>query len=117
MVLDHPWLRVGDLTASTGFYAAVAPRWVMSRDDGDGRTTVRGDRASISLLEGSASANVHLAFAAPDRETVHRFHATGVAAGFESRGNRGERPEYHLGYGAYLADPDGKVIDAVFHDR
>ena len=84
----------------------------------DGRTTVRGDGASISLVEGSASANVHLAFAAPDRETVHHFHATGLAAGFESRGNPGERPEYHPGYyGAYLADPDGNVIEAVFHDR
>jgi catechol 2,3-dioxygenase-like lactoylglutathione lyase family enzyme len=118
MVLDHLWLRVSDLTASTRFYAAVALQVGHVTTTSDGRTTVRGDGASISLVEGSASANVHLAFAAPDRETVHRFHATGLAAGFESCGNPGDRPEYHPGYyGAYLADPDDNVIEAVFHDR
>jgi len=36
----------------------------------------------------------------------------------ESLGDPGERPHYHPGYfGAYLADPDGNNIEAVFHDR
>ena len=30
----------------------------------------------------------------------------------------GERPEYHAGYyGAFVLDPDGNNIEAVFHDR
>ena len=117
-VLDHLWLRVADLGAATRFYEAVAPAVAHTASTDDALTTVRGDGTSFSLLEGEPTMNVHLAFGAPDRETVDRFHAAGVAAGFESRGEPGERPAYHPGYyGAYLADPDGNVIEAVFHDR
>jgi catechol 2,3-dioxygenase-like lactoylglutathione lyase family enzyme len=117
-VLDHVWLRVADVEASTTFYAAVAPVVGYETESHDGRTKVHGDGASFSVLEGTPTANVHLAFGAADHATVDRFHAAGVAAGFESRGEPGERPQYHAGYyGAYLADPDGNVIEAVFHDR
>ena len=42
----------------------------------------------------------------------------GVDAGFRDNGGPGERPEYHAGYyGAFVLDPDGNNIEAVFHDR
>ena len=41
-----------------------------------------------------------------------------VAAGLPGAGAPGERPHYHPGYyGAYVADPDGNNVEAVFHDR
>ena len=50
--------------------------------------------------------------------TVDAFHEAGVAAGYRSDGAPGERPEYHSGYyGAFLLDPDGNNVEAVFHDR
>jgi hypothetical protein len=50
--------------------------------------------------------------------TVDAFHRAGLGAGYTSLGDPGERPEYHAGYyGAFLADPDGNNIEAVFHDR
>jgi predicted lactoylglutathione lyase len=117
-VIDHLWLRVADLVLSTRFYATVGPAVGHRAERLRDRTTIRGDGASLSVVEGTPSANVHLAFGAPDRETVQRFHDAGVAEGFQSRGAPGERPHYHPGcYGAYLADPDGNVIEAVFHDR
>jgi hypothetical protein len=40
------------------------------------------------------------------------------AAGAEDNGGPGERLQYHPGYyGAYPRDPDGNIIEAVFHDR
>jgi hypothetical protein len=49
---------------------------------------------------------------------VDLFHRAGVRAGYASNGGPGERPEYHPGYyGAFLLDPDGNNIEAVFHDR
>ena len=64
---------------------------------------------------------VHVAFAARDRlrgETVDRFHAAGLDAGGGDNGAPGLRPRYHPGYyGAYLLDPDGNNVEAVFHDR
>ena len=117
-VIDHLWLRVRDLDVASRFYDAVAPvvRYEVTRHEG--RTRVHGDGASFSLLEGLPTENVHLAFSASDRETVDAFHVAGVAAGYASLGGPGQRPEYHPGYyGAYLRDPDGNAIEAVFHER
>ena len=61
---------------------------------------------------------MHLAFQAADRVAVDRFHAAALAAGGRDHGKPGERAEYHPGYyGAFVLDPDGHNIEAVFHDR
>ncbi|WP_223252345.1 VOC family protein [Paracoccus mutanolyticus] len=63
-----------------------------------------------------AGGPVHVAFAAPDRATVADFHAAALAAGGRDNGRPGPRPEYHPGYyGAFVLDPDGNNIEAVFH--
>lgn len=117
-VIDHLWLRVRSLADATRFYETVAPTVDHEVRRFSGRTQLRGSGASFSLVEGEPTENVHLAFAAPDRETVETFHAAGVGAGYRSVGEPGERPQYHAGYyGAYLADPDGNNVEAVFHDR
>jgi catechol 2,3-dioxygenase-like lactoylglutathione lyase family enzyme len=62
--------------------------------------------------------NLHLAFPAPDRATVDALHRAAVEAGFRDNGGPGERAEYHAGYyGAFVLDPDGNNVEAVFHDR
>ena len=115
--IDHLWLRVRDLAASSLFYETIAPTVgyeVTRRPD---RTRIHKDgSASFSLVAGDPTENLHLAFAAPDAATVHAFHRAGIEAGYGSLGLPGERPEYHPGYyGAYLADPDGNNLEAVFH--
>ena len=46
---------------------------------------------------------------------VEAFHAAGLAAGGKDNGAPGERP-YHPGYfAAFLLDPEGNNIEAVFH--
>jgi predicted lactoylglutathione lyase len=56
-----------------------------------------------------------LAFQAKDREMVDRFYKAGLAAGGTGTAPRGER-DYHPGYyAAFLIDPDGNNIEAVFH--
>jgi predicted lactoylglutathione lyase len=117
-VLDHLWLRVRSLGDSRRFYetfASIVGYEVRPLAD---RVQIRTSGASFSVVEGDPTANVHLAFAAADGATVDAFHRAGVAAGYASLGEPGERPEYHAGYyGAYLADPDGNNVEAVFHDR
>jgi catechol 2,3-dioxygenase-like lactoylglutathione lyase family enzyme len=58
----------------------------------------------------------HIAFTAPDRATVDRFHDEAIAAGGRDNGPPGIRPHYHRNYyGAFVLDPDGHNIEAVCH--
>jgi predicted lactoylglutathione lyase len=62
--------------------------------------------------------DVHVAFAAKNRDEVDGFHRVALAAGYRDNGPPGERPIYHEGYyGAFVLDPDGNNVEAVFHDR
>lgn len=112
-LLDHVHLRVRHLDESKSFYAAAA--------DVLGLGPVREGEGWFSLDElffsadAPATANLHLAFQAADRATVDRFHEALLAAGARDNGNPGER-DYHPGYyGAYVLDPDGNNVEAVYH--
>jgi predicted lactoylglutathione lyase len=60
--------------------------------------------------------NLHLCFFARSKTEVDAFHAAGVRAGFRSNGEPGYR-EYAPGYyAAYLLDPDGNNVEALYRD-
>jgi len=74
------------------------------------------DELYIGLADGEVS-RVHLAFQAPDRETVQAFHRAALVAGGRDNGAPGER-QYHPGYyAAFVLDPDGNNVEVVFHGR
>jgi predicted lactoylglutathione lyase len=59
---------------------------------------------------------VHIAFRARSRAEVDAFHRAALAAGGSDNGGPGIRPQYHLNYyGAFILDPDGYNIEAVYH--
>jgi catechol 2,3-dioxygenase-like lactoylglutathione lyase family enzyme len=63
-----------------------------------------------------ATVNLHLCFHARSKAEVDAFHAAGVEAGFRSNGGPGYR-EYAPGYyAAYLLDPDGNNVEALYRD-
>ena len=55
--------------------------------------------------------NLHLAFPAPDRQTVEEFHRAATAAGYRDAGAPGERDSG--GYGACVLDPDGTIVESI----
>jgi len=113
-LIDHIHLRARDLDKTKRFYRAVLT--AIGRADAIHETDsyFSADELWIDAAEGSTS-RIHLAFQVPDRETVVRFHAEGLAAGGEDNGGPGER-RYHPGYyAAFLLDPDGNNIEAVHH--
>jgi len=117
-VIDHLWIRVSDVEASKRFYAAVAEATGAGVRDRVDRLQVRTDSGMFTVLEGPPTRNAHLAIGVGDEETVQAFHRAGLAAGGRDNGAPGERPEYHAGYyGAYLLDPDGNNVEAVWHKR
>ncbi len=59
---------------------------------------------------------IHLAFEAADEDAVRAFHDAAVGLGAESLHAPRLWPEYHPGYfGAFVRDPDGNNIEAVYH--
>ena len=89
----------------------------MRRDTAE-RVQFAGATGSLSLVPGTPSENVHLAFPTDDDGAVHRFHEVATEAGYRSNGPPGERPQYHPGYyAAYVLDPDGNNVEVVNHHR
>ena len=118
--IDHLWIRVADLGASTRFYETVAPAvGFRSGRDLPGRMEFACVSGSFSIVaNGHPTENVHLAFPATDNETVDRFHREATGAGYRDNGPPGERSVYHAGYyGAYVLDPDGNNVEVVNHNR
>jgi catechol 2,3-dioxygenase-like lactoylglutathione lyase family enzyme len=117
--IDHLWMRVADVAASKRFYQTVAPYTGFElRVDRPTRASFRGERAGFSVVAGPPTENVHIAFPARDNATVEAFHRAATEAGYRDNGPPGERPVYHPGYyGAYVLDPDGNNVEAVFHHR
>jgi catechol 2,3-dioxygenase-like lactoylglutathione lyase family enzyme len=118
-LLDHVHLVVADIEASKRFYTAVLGSLGFAIG-GQGEGFFWVDELFISNQEskaaqGKLTGRTHLAFQAPHREAVTAFYQAGLAAGGKDNGAPGERP-YHPGYfAAFLLDPDGNNVEAVFH--
>lgn len=118
-VVDHLWIRVADVAASRRFYETIAPHaGFRVKHDAPERVQLAGASGSFSIVAGTPTENVHLAFPARENATVEAFHRAATAAGYADNGAPGERPEYHEGYyGAYALDPDGNNVEVVSHNR
>jgi catechol 2,3-dioxygenase-like lactoylglutathione lyase family enzyme len=123
VVIDHMSIGVSDLHASRRFYlAALAPLGFVEqgRWSDDAREVAFGpddlDDFGIST-EYPATGGGHVAFAADSREQVDAFYDAAIAAGGVDNGGPGVRPEYSTGYyGAFVLDPDGYNVEAVYHE-
>jgi len=118
--LDHVWLRTRDVAAERAFYETIAPvvGWQLVHDAPDKIRFSDGDGSFTFVAGHEQTRNVHLAFGVPDFAAVQRFHEVATGAGYVDNGEPGERPEYHPGYhGAFVLDPDGHNVEAVFHRR
>jgi catechol 2,3-dioxygenase-like lactoylglutathione lyase family enzyme len=118
-LIDHIQLVVADLEACRRFYTAVFDTLGIPLA-GSGDDYFWADELFVSTADSEAAAGKltgyhHLAFQAKDRAMVDRFYQAGLAAGGTDNGAPGERP-YHPGYyGAFLIDPAGNNIEAVYH--
>jgi catechol 2,3-dioxygenase-like lactoylglutathione lyase family enzyme len=119
-LIDHLWLRTPSVEAAKRFYETIAPVvGIKLVHDTPERVRFTDGVGSFSFVHGAdPTENVHYAFAVGDRATVDEFHRVATSAGYEDNGAPGERPQYQPGYyGAFVLDPDGHNIEAVFHDR
>jgi catechol 2,3-dioxygenase-like lactoylglutathione lyase family enzyme len=113
-LFDHVHLRVSDVEASKRFYRAVFASLGVPDILVEGNGLFYADELFVDKADGPIS-RVHLAFQASDREVVKAFYRAALSAGGRDNGAPGERA-YHPGYyAAFVLDPDGNNIEAVFH--
>lgn len=118
-LIDHIQLVVKDLAASQAFYTAVLEALEVPLG-GTGEDYFWADElfvssASSPAAQGHLTGRHHLAFQARDRAMVEAFHKVALAHGGTDHGAPGERA-YHPGYyAAFVLDPDGNNIEAVYH--
>ena len=118
-LIDHLQLVVRDLKASRTFYEAVF-KALKIPIGGSGEDYFWADELFVSTADSEAAlgrltGRHHLAFQAQDRAMVDAFHEAALAHGGTDNGAPGER-KYHPGYyAAFVLDPDGNNIEAVFH--
>jgi catechol 2,3-dioxygenase-like lactoylglutathione lyase family enzyme len=118
-LIDHLQLVVRDLSASRRFYAAVFEALeVPIGGTGDGyfwADELFVSTAASEAAQGELTGRQHLAFQARGTAMVDAFHEAALAHGGKDNGAPGER-KYHPGYyAAFVLDPDGNNIEAVFH--
>ena len=118
-LIDHVQIVVRDLASSRRFYGAVFEVLGIPIG-GEMEGFFWADEFCVSTADSAAAQGKltgrgHYAFQAKDKATVDAFHKAGLANGGTDNGAPGERP-YHPGYyAAFLTDPDGNNIEAVFH--
>ena len=129
-MIHHLSLGVTHLHRSARFYDAVlAPLGyvrVWTDFEGDPGTLAvgygrdgAGDTLALKQVVGRALLpwpGFHMAFAAPSRDAVHRFHAAAMQHGGVDNGAPGLRPDYGAQYyAAFVIDPDGVHLEAVIN--
>jgi catechol 2,3-dioxygenase-like lactoylglutathione lyase family enzyme len=120
-MIDHISVGVTDLERATRFYESVLGTIGYARLDVRATTVGFGKRYSEFWLNHRPSMSVveadsggHVCLRAPNKQAVNAFHAAALAAGGQSDGAPGERPQHGDGYyAAYVRDLDGNRIEAV----
>jgi catechol 2,3-dioxygenase-like lactoylglutathione lyase family enzyme len=113
-IFDHVDLHASDYAESVRFYETVlAPLGIPKLyEHAEGACFT-----NLNIVDRRPpTQNLHLCFYARHKEQIDAFHRAGVEAGFRSNGAPGYR-DYAPGYyAAYLLDPDGNNVEALYRD-
>ena len=124
-MINHITLRVSNLEKSKFFFTrALKPLgYRLFKEDqnlaGFGTDDVEGKRDFWIINGGKKKEHSFscLAFTASEKKMVNNFYIAAMKAGGKDNGKPGYRIKYHMGYyAAYVLDPDGHNIEAVFDD-
>ena len=116
-MFDHIGLLVVDLKKSLRFYqAALGPLGhVVGGNDDSYAGLGPKDAVALWLYKADKATRAHVAFRATSREAVDRFYHAGLEAGGKDNGKPGIRAGYSPNYyAAFLFDPDGNNVEAVY---
>jgi catechol 2,3-dioxygenase-like lactoylglutathione lyase family enzyme len=119
-VIDHFGINCSDFAKSKEFYDRVLGVLGYTRQMDVGVAIGYGKDGHpdfwIADTDLGPNREIHVAFQAADTDAVRKFYDAALELGAESLHAPRQWPEYHPGYfGAFVRDPDGNNVEAVFH--
>lgn len=123
-MIDHFGINCTDFTKASEFYDSVLGVLGYTRQLDYGVAIGYGTAGHPDFWIADANAGdakgpnreIHVAFQAADTDAVTAFYDAALKLGAESLHAPRLWPEYHPGYfGAFVRDPDGNNVEAVFH--
>jgi catechol 2,3-dioxygenase-like lactoylglutathione lyase family enzyme len=117
-MIAHTSLGVSDYPRSKDFYTkALTPLGYQNNMEyGEGAGFNDGKNTDFWISKQSKVVPTHVAFEARSREEVHAFHKAALDAGGKDNGAPGYRDYWPGYYAAFVYDPDGNNIEAVWYD-
>ena len=117
-MIAHTTLPVGNYRKAKAFSGkALAPLgYRNTMEFGDSAGFNDGKNTDFWITREDTVVPLHLAFEARSQAEVEAFHAAALAAGAEDNGGPGYRDYWPGYYAAFVHDPDGHNIEAVWYD-
>lgn len=117
-MIAHTTLPVSDYARAKRFYAAALKPlgYTNNMEYGESAGFNDGKNTDFWIAHQQTCTPLHLAFAAHSSEEVQKFHDAALAAGGHDNGKPGYRDYWPGYYAAFVHDPDGHNIEAVWYD-
>ncbi len=117
-MIAHTTLPVSDYRRSKAFYGkALAPLGYRNNMEyGESAGFNDGKNTDFWITKEDTIVPLHLAFEVRSEAEVKAFHAAALGAGGKDNGGPGYRDYWPGYYAAFVHDPDGHNIEAVWYD-
>lgn len=118
-MIAHTSLSISNFEKSKAFYTALLAPLGYHRNMEYGKSAGFNDGKNTDfwISQSQSVVPTHLAFEAASRQQVEAFHTAGLTAGGKDNGAPGYRDYWPGYYAAFLFDPDGNNIEAVWYDH
>ena len=117
-MIAHTSLAVSNFQSAKGFYVvALAPLGYRNNMEyGEAAGFNDGKNTDFWISKEKVVVPMHLAFEARSKSHVDAFYKAALAAGGKDNGGPGYRDYWPGYYAAFVHDPDGNNIEAVWYD-
>jgi catechol 2,3-dioxygenase-like lactoylglutathione lyase family enzyme len=117
-MIAHASLAVSNYKKSKAFYdRSLAPLgYRNTMEHGEAAGFNDGKNTDFWISREKSVVPTHLAFEAKSKAGVEAFYQAGLAAGGKDNGAPGYRDYWPGYYAAFVLDPDGNNIEAVWYD-
>ncbi len=117
-MIAHTSLSVSDYLKAKSFYSkALEPLgYSNNMEYGEAAGFNDGKNTDFWISKAGSVTPVHVAFEAKDGKQVEAFYKAALSAGGRDNGGPGYREYWPGYYAAFVYDPDGNNIEAVWYD-